>query len=570
MVVYSDKVLDLARKFVNAYNDYRFTINEQRALNFFFSNLDFRVFFMHRFPANIGATLLAMFSRIKNPRGIRGLFVDSFLPQFLATGLPEVEKEFGGNEVAFLKARGITSLDQFINYSADSAMLFQEFYDGMGGAHAIYFKEFAESKKAKKFLTMWLDKYGHNSIARVGSLWVCFEGISILAAKSLEWNRPGSGFIELSTRYVDMSGKGCYPVELELEAGWGVPPQGILQQNEFSFSCYGQLAGNNFDGMLPSYLRKKFGHLFDSALKDLESGVIGETCDVLGNLLPTSTLTSVGVSVSGEAFPAMLRHLLLDNTPENIALVELTVKESKKVGADQFARHYEPTEWEVFARPYVPMSEFSSLALESCPVVKQLIPEILRMNNHSVAEQFVKMVTGIKRGEFDKLPRSFELMVSPTFLGIMSFRGWRDLQRQGLCTHMRTLLAPSLGFYSYDKLAGDGPSSSFLSDSFDRVASSNWALYNGMLDSGVPPILAQYPMALGHNIGFVVGANLRQWEFCNWQRTKFSVNHEVRQVFLAVENSLRDVLPWWQHVSRADTTPAYVFARGESGVPLLT
>ncbi|MDP3762643.1 MAG: hypothetical protein Q8Q97_01030, partial [bacterium] len=84
----------------------------------------------------------------------------------------------------------------------------------------------------------------------------------------------------------------------------------------------------------------------------------------------------------------------------------------------------------------------------------------------------------------------------------------------------------------------------------------------------MPPELAQYPLALGNLIGFEFSANLLEWEFCNWQRTKYSVNHEVRQVFLAAERALREEYHWWSEISRADTTTAYVFARTKEGVPL--
>ena len=78
----------------------------------------------------------------------------------------------------------------------------------------------------------------------------------------------------------------------------------------------------------------------------------------------------------------------------------------------------------------------------------------------------------------------------------------------------------------------------------------------------------EYPLALGNNISYLISANLRQWEFANWQRSKASVNHEVRQAFLLVENLLRQKYPWWQNISRADITPAYIFARGGSDISL--
>jgi len=81
-------------------------------------------------------------------------------------------------------------------------------------------------------------------------------------------------------------------------------------------------------------------------------------------------------------------------------------------------------------------------------------------------------------------------------------------------------------------------------------------------------MIAQYPLALGNLVGFEFSANLLEWEFCNWQRTKYSVNHEVRQVFLTAEKALREEYPWWSEISRTGTTEAYVFARTKEGVPL--
>lgn len=573
MNAYKEAVLAAAREFVFSPLGYHWTDDERRAIEPFFSNLNTRAYFMHSLPANIGATLLAMFSRMKDPRGLRGVWAGSFLPQFLATQLTEVERDFGGDETKFLKAKNIKDLADFLACSAEAHTVFKRFLLRMG-IDSEYLARFAESKKARRFLSTWLDKYGHNSIARMGSLWLGFEEISLLAAKSIEWNRPGSGYIELSTRYVDMSAKGCYPIEKELGAGWGVDGACLRSSNDLAFQLYREMAGENFHGPFPAYLREQFGDLYTDAPRDLEAGVIGETCDVLGNLLPASALTSVGVCVSGEAFPMLLKHLLLDNTPENIALVDLVLQEAQKVGAQQFARHYQPTPWDVAHWQYLPGAPFSTLTFAErtlrveplcwlAPLeIEELLCELLDEACPTLEEALASARFLTTRGEHDKLPAEFEA-VSLAFEGVMSFRGWRDLHRQGYCAHFRTYLTPDLGFYRYDK-----PAPSSLQDGFARAADNNRAVYRHLAARGVPLSLRQYPLALGNLIGFRAAANLRQWEFCNWQRTSYSVNHEVRQVFLAIEEGLRELFHWWPRISRADTTPAYVFARGEKAIPL--
>ncbi|TSC72866.1 MAG: hypothetical protein G01um101438_265 [Parcubacteria group bacterium Gr01-1014_38] len=575
---YSQAVLDVAKEFVFSSLGTSFTADETRALRPFFTNLDRRVFFMHTLPPNIGATLLAMFSRMKNPRGLRGVWVESFLPQFLATRLSTVEREFGGDEVAFLRAQNISNLGSFLASSEEARQEFDHFLECCG-ADPQYLREFAESKKTRKFLTTWLDKYGHNSIARMASFWLCFEGVSLLAAKSIEWTRPGSGYIELSTRYVDMSTKGRYPIERELAAGWSVNPETVVSFADVLFRLYQELVGRNFTGPFPTFLRERYGGLYHNTPKDLETGVIGETCDILGNLLPASTLTSVGVCVSGEAFPMLLKHLLLDETPENLTLVELVLEEAAKIGAHQFARHFEPTAWDRAHWRYLSTrgwfdtgasGEKGRVRIEHIgpfwrdSVEHTLLPLFPKESRPSPPFAYLMAHEPFTtaRDPYDKLPAEFEAVSFP-FRGLMSFRGWRDLQRQGFCTHFRTYLTPDLGFYQYDK-----PAPPELPTAFAEVHRSNRELDMLLQGHDVPAMLRQYSLALGNIVGFHIVANLRQWEFCTWQRTGWNVNHEVRKVFLAIEEGLRDLIPWWRRVSRANTTPAYVFARGDGAIPL--
>ena len=322
-------LLDIAREFVFQ-TVYYFSQRETEILRRFFTNTEKRVFFIHTLPANVGAGLIAMYSRIKNTRGLRGVFVDRFLPEFLASTSVVTEEKFGGDPTKALAHFNVVSIETFETNFPGGKELLDQFLNAIS-VDPDYLEEFAQGEKIKKFLSRWLDQYGHNSIARAGSMWVCYEQISILAAKSLEWGRPGSAYIELSTRYVDMSGKNCYPIEKELRI-LGVSEELVFNLLDESFKRYRNWQGENFSGPFPQFLRDTYGKYFTEAPKDLESGVIGETCDVLGNFLPAATLTSVGVAISGEAFPELIKHLLLDETPENYALVELTLQEAKKVG----------------------------------------------------------------------------------------------------------------------------------------------------------------------------------------------------------------------------------------------
>jgi thymidylate synthase ThyX len=550
---------------------YEFSELERTVLRLFFTNCDQSVFLMHVLPQAVGDVLFAMYSRMKNARGVRGTFVDGFLPQFLATRLPIVEHDFGGNAEKFLKANRADSLGAFVSLSSDARNAFEEFLQAFS-VNPDYIKRFGAAERVKKLLDTFLDKFGHNSIARMaGGIWIGFEQISILAAKSIEWGRPGAGYIERSTRYVDMSGKDCYPIAAEL-AAYGLPKSIVEEALDRTFNAYRAHSGDNFDGPFPNFLRDTYGHLYVDAPGNLEVAVAGEVCDVLGNFLPAATLTSVGACVSGEALPELIKHLRLDQTPENYALAEALISEGEKLGLQQFLGHLDISPWKEMCWRYLNLREFSDYPGRMTPIAlpprKTVEESLVRAFNDiersaRSMEGLCRLLRATPRGEFDKLPNQFEHH-SAAFSGVMSFRGWRDLQRMGFCTHHRTLLTPRIGFYRYDKPA---PPSLWVNgrDAFLRERD----LYSLMASSGIPGELMQYPFVLGNLIGFQIGANLAEWEFCGFQRTAYPVDHEVRQVFCAAERELRQAYdPWWRELSRADMTPAYIFARGNKAISL--
>lgn len=558
-----EKLLNLAKEFIFSPLDFKWTQEELALVNKIFTNSNGRVFFIYNnLPANMIAVLMAIYSRLKNPRGLRGTFVDNFVPHILASFLAECLNDFGGDPAKFLKIKKIKRLEDFINYSSESKDVYRQFVSNLGNAE--YLESLSRAKKMKDFLATWLDTYGHNSIARPSMLYFCLEQVSILAVKSIEWTRPGSGYIELSTRYVDMHGKDVYPIEKELEL-FGVSAAEVRSAINESFKFYCDLQGDDYQGPLPAFLRQQYQAVVPP--DKLEFGVVGETCDVLGNFLPAATLTSVGAGMSGEALTSMIQHLKLDATPENLAIAEFIIQEAGKVGGDQFLRHLDFTAWKRADWEYLTVGSVRPECLlpgESF-IGQALLQAFRQKSTFAMCQNWSDVVSkllSIQRNGFDKLPREFE-QVTAIFQNKMSYRSWRDLQRMGFCMHRRGYLTPELGFYKYDK-----PAPGVLTEAFVKIHQLNQNLYQLMSEKPVPPALAQYPLAIGNLINFILSANLRQMEFCNWQRSKPSVNHEVRQIFLWMENELRKKLPWWFQISRANTTPAYVFARGDSDVPL--
>ncbi len=573
----SDMAINRAKTWMDTpiYPKSVWTGREKKLLRLFFSNITQRIFFLYPMPQNMTASLLAVYSRIKNPRGLRGLFVDSFIPQILGLEMAAFTAEVKKAEdalargdtarkptiIGFLKEKGIKNLATFINYSAETAELYDAFfYNSIGDPE--YLERIAGSDKFKVFLGNFLDRYGHNSIARPTSIAFCCEEISLLAAKALEWIRPGAGFIEFSTRFVDASKKGMYPF-WELSDGFNGDTKEML---EGFFRAFKDL-----QEPFAEFLREEHGHRYVGTEKELEYGIAGEVLDVLGNLLPACTLTSVGMGVSGESLNGLIKHLYLEGLPETTVLAQSITQEAKKVGADQFIRHPEPTVWDT---ALMRAPRFTDLGIDaSLPprewTEEHLLTQFQGLKGFSHVKSFSELIdvlTSMERGYFDKLPYPFE-SITGTFYGVPTFRTWRDIQRHGFCSHNRTLLTTKLGFYTYPK-----PASYALSTLFGSLQRENTEWYEQHERKGLPELLRQYGLMIGFRVGCSVTENLRQSEFCGWQRGKPGAHEEARRFFLGIDVAIERINPWWRKISRADTTPLYVFARlldeTKGGIPL--
>ncbi len=555
-----------ARDFVYATTEYTFTERERRALAPFFSNHEKKIFFLSGLPESVSATLLAMYSRLKNPRGLRGHFVDHLVPVLMFAGVSEDDPRFGDWKglLKSWRVAGLTGLDAICTNNSAFNDMFEEFVAAAGRPE--YWRVIADSKRISDFKNEHLDTYGHNSIARPARLLLCAEGVSILVAKILEETWPGTAFIELSTRYVDFSGASQYPVWLELALVDKELGVWVHAHIDDSVDEYKRLIGDKFNGLFPSFLRSWASHLVSDA-KDLESGIIGESCDVLGNLLPCSTLTELGLSVSGEALGDLLKNLRLENSPECLAVAAFIEDETNKAGHSYFLRHHEPTPWEIATRTYLTPTHIKMFDVLPEEQVQSRILNPFNcsaIGSDNIKASFASLLTGLKkipRGEFDKLPKQFRV-ASVMSQDTMSYRSWRDTQRMSLSVHLRSRVTPFLGFYRYPKSRCHG-----LDEVFARTHGRDSEFYPIMKTVGVPAEMAEYPMAMGNLVTYQIISDLRQAEFCGWQRSKWGVNDEVRQAFLSVEYNLRTVYPWWAQLSRADLTSHYAFARGK--VPIV-
>lgn len=560
--------LAFARSHVGRPAAYRFTEHEEEALELFFSNTTRNLFLIENLPSNVRASLLAMYSRMKNDRGLRGVFVDMLLPSFLVTLSPPAREEMEREKLSiadYLRKYRIQRLDDLFVQIPDMLTVFDMFCASVTGDPE-YIREFANSERIRTFLAMWLDAYGHNSIARNGEVVICFEQVSVLAAKAIEHVRPGAGFIELSTRYVDMTQASWYPIAAELSEASLVPD--CIEVNGLLRRCADVYLEQT--AAYTSYL--------EGIYPDAQpGGVFGEVCDVMANALPAGVNTSVGCVVSGEALRSLIKCLMLEGLAETTALAEALVKELEGAGTSQFARHIEPTPFEMRLTGYLRCDPFlgstsqlgcGNLADWDVRAAEDALWDSFALSGiqGDTVGQMIDEIMGMDRGEHDKLPPMFE-DATVRFAYKTTFRTWREIQRHVMARHERTLLTPYLGFFSHDK-----PISAELVKAFTGIAGQARRVHAEILaaNKGVPRILdmLQYLLPMGYNVGATLTTNVRNAEFLTWQRSGHNVNHEARQVALYMDQVLSSKFAWWHRASRTDRTPAYRLAREKYGVPI--
>ncbi|MEM0473402.1 MAG: FAD-dependent thymidylate synthase, partial [Candidatus Aenigmatarchaeota archaeon] len=254
-----------------------FNEKEKAILKPFFTNLDKPVFVLVNMPDVVKGTLFSRYSR--SPKSLRRLLLDEFIQN------PEMHF----NE--------IVSMDE-----------------------KSHFEKFIATKKAEEFYDRVLIGYGDDSVAELAGVHIACEDVSqLLAAKALEDNRIGISPLEKSTRYVwfDQKDNGKYKYYRDpdiMSSGF----DGLYEETmDFLFDTYSELIPP-----LTEFIQKKFPKTDDVSDRAYQSATRAKVCDILRQLLPSSTLTNVGLFGNGRAFEYLLNKMYVSPLAEVRQLAE--------------------------------------------------------------------------------------------------------------------------------------------------------------------------------------------------------------------------------------------------------
>jgi len=468
------------------YHAEEFTPEQRAVLARYFTNLDGPVFAIVNLPEVVKGALLARYSR--SPKSVRRLFLDEF-----ATGQDEGLQAI---------ADQITATDPDV---------------GVSRAEELYRRVFSD--------------YGDDSVAQLGGAHLACEQASNILTKVLERGRLAA-YLEQSTRYI------FYDQRIGDRYRYMAPPEVAASRHaaayaetmEWLFTTYSELV----ERMVP-YYETRFPRQPSDTAFIWRSTIRAKACDDLRGLLPASTLSSVGIFASGQAYEMLLLRMRAHPSAEVRQYADLMLTELRKVIPSFLTRVDEPARGGVWSdylanvatdlarlanslgeapapRPEVtlvdwdPDGELEVAAAVLYPYSDlpddQLLDAVRRMPESERAA-LIGAAVGERSNRRHKPGRGLE-RTSYRFDILCDYGVFRDLQRHRPLTIDWQLLGPRHGYVTPESITDIGAEAVW-----DEAMARTADLHATLADS-LGADIAQYVVPFAYRIRFFFQLNARE------------------------------------------------------------
>lgn len=398
-------------------------------------------------------------------------------------------------------------------------------------------EEFVAVKRAQNFYDRILDGYGDDSIGELGGAHLAIENVSIIAAKVIEDARIGGSPLEKSTRYIyfDQKINGEYQFYREPILMTSAYREEYTNLCNMLFDTYGKLIPP-----LTEMIEKKFPKEHDVSKAAYTAALRAKVLDCLRGLLPSSTLTNMGVFGNGRFFEGLIQKLNSHNLSEMQDIGKKMHQELAKIMPSFVRRAEQSHKYQLaYAAFKEQMStELGNLQQEHCSDIEPMQGPGVKLIDYdpespykvAAALLFADSKCGLAELQeyCEKLPkeklsrildaacnsRENRRMKSPralehasfTFEIIADFGIYRDLQRHRILTQERQLLTCDYGYYIPDEILDTELEKEYrealdqAKEVYDRIALEL-------------PEEAQYVVPMAYNIHWYFHVNLRslQW-----------------------------------------------------------
>lgn len=268
---------------------------EKKFLKPFFSNLDKPVFVISHLPEEVIGALSSRYSRAT--KTLRRMFLDEYIAPILK---PEEQKDWAEINQA--------DRDQRVETKKKLLELI-DFLNSHGGIDAV-----TNVQRARKFFDKWLAEYGDDSIAELGTIHICLEGISNVALQEIVEKRVGISLLEKSTRYVsfaDREADGQYKYVTPGEILGTKLEKEYRKVMDLLFDTYVNLSQPYFE-----YISQRYPQGEDETPASFKNSRGAKRFDDIRDLLPFATKTNVAISGNGRVFEDLINRLLSSSLGE--------------------------------------------------------------------------------------------------------------------------------------------------------------------------------------------------------------------------------------------------------------
>ena len=393
-------------------------------------------------------------------------------------------------------------------------------------------------ESAQNFYDRILDGYGDDSIGELGGAHLALENISILATKTVQDSRIGGSPLEKSTRYVSFadkikltSGKEEFRFYQEPTLLNSVHRDLYLKTCRNLFETY-----IRFTEPIRKHVRKQLPRDPEISKAAYERSVVARAYDIIRGLLPSATLTNMGVFGNGRFFETLITKLRAEPIKELNEIGQFSYEELTKVipsfvrRADaehryfQDFRNFGQAQQELvrnFAETH--LGQLKANTTESVRLIDfdpeaetKLLAALLYSHSGLPLQQIRESVSAMPDTEKIKLieqnidlrdhrrhkPERGLEMVFYTFDILGDYGMYRDLQRHRMLTQERQPLTTRYGYDTPDEIEDAGlgveyhETMSRSADAFETIAKDF-------------PHEAQYVVPMSYNIRWYVNINLR-------------------------------------------------------------
>lgn len=392
-------------------------------------------------------------------------------------------------------------------------------------------------QKAQNFYDRILDGYGDDSIGELGGAHLAVENISMLGAKAIEDCRLGGSPLEKSTRYIYFDQK--------VDGQYLFYREPILMTSAYR-DLFLETCTNLFD-VYTKLIPPLTTHIEQGFPKDplisktaYTAALRAKVLDCLRGLLPSSTLTNMGVFGNGRFFETLLQKLGCNSLAEMQEIGKKSYQELAKI-IPSFVRRAESTHkhYQAFAqfqesmqvyRTQVAKRHDQQIETNNEPGVKLIdwtkdapatVASTLLFSNtkhdlsslnaycRTLSDEELGMILesacSARENRRHKSPRALE-EATFTFEIVADFGVYRDLHRHRCLTQERQLLSCDLGYYIPPEILGTEMESEYR-NALDKAKLAYDTIANEL------PEEAQYIVPMAYNVRWYFHINLRalQW-----------------------------------------------------------